>query len=214
MLLVYDTDNVLHITNDKGLRWNYDKTQKPQFGFEYDTLFFNPYEDERIFILNDEEHLLSDESIQEIEEYIKLCDPPSQINLQNQYIEDLDDEVENRIGHLLDLLQGSDIGFNNTASLVIASREMSNDPRRQIGRRVLDWMDFLNGVNFRTKEELRATLETDLKDFDHYLDQLPTAPSVDTFHETNWADDRFDKSSDTLDINGGQDELGEDKRAV
>ena len=64
MLLVYDTDNVLHITNDKGLRWNYDKTQKPQFGFEYDTLFFNPYEDERIFILNDEEHSLSDESIQ------------------------------------------------------------------------------------------------------------------------------------------------------
>ena len=212
MLLVYDTDNVLHITNDKGLRWNYDKTQKPQFGFEYDCLFYNPFENEQMFILNDEEHLLSDESIQEIEEYIKLCDPPSQINLQNQYIEDLDDEVENRIGHLL--AEASVVGFNNTSSLVIASREMSNDPRRQIGRRVLDWMDFLNGVNYRTKEELRATLETDLKDFDHYLDQLPQVPSIDTFHETNWADERFDTSSDTLDINGGQDELGEDKRAV
>ena len=212
MLLVYDTDNVLHITNDKGLRWNYDKTQKPQFGFEYDCLFYNPFENEQMFILNDEEHLLSDESIQEIEEYIKLCDPPSQINLQNQYIEDLDDEVENRIGHLL--AEASVVGFNNTSSLVIASREMSNDPRRQIGRRVLDWMDFLNGVNYRTKEELRATLETDLKDFDHYLDQLPQVPSIDTFHETNWADERFDKSSDTLDIKGGQDELGEDKRAV
>ena len=212
MLLVYDTDNVLHITNDKGLRWNYDKTQKPQFGFEYDCLFYNPFENEQMFILNDEEHLLSDESIQEIEEYIKLCDPPSQINLQNQYIEDLDDEVESRIGHLL--AEASVVGFNNTSSLVIASREMSNDPRRQIGRRVLDWMDFLNGVNYRTKEELRATLETDLKDFDHYLDQLPQVPSIDTFHETNWADERFDKSSDTLDIKGGQDELGEDKRAV
>ena len=212
MLLVYDTDNVLHITNDKGLRWNYDKTQKPQFGFEYDCLFYNPFENEQMFILNDEEHLLSDESIQEIEEYIKLCDPPSQINLQNQYIEDLDDEVENRIGHLL--AEASVVGFNNTSSLVIASREMSNDPRRQIGRRVLDWIDFLNGVNYRTKEELRATLETDLQDFDHYLDQLPQVPSIDTFHETNWADERFDKSSDTLDINGGQDELGEDKRAV
>ena len=212
MLLVYDDENVLHITNDKGLRWNYDKTQKPQFGFEYDCLFYNPFENEQIFILNDEEHLLSDESIQEIEEYIKLCDPPSQINLQNQYIEDLDDEVESRIGHLL--AEASVVGFNNTSSLVIASREMSNDPRRQIGRRVLDWMDFLNGVNYRTKEELRATLETDLKDFDHYLDQLPQVPSIDTFHETNWADERFDKSSDTLDIKGGQDELGEDKRAV
>ena len=40
MLLVYDSDNVLHITNEKGLRWNYEKTQKPQFGFEYDLLFY------------------------------------------------------------------------------------------------------------------------------------------------------------------------------
>ena len=28
MLLVYDHNNVLHITNDKGLRWNYDKETK------------------------------------------------------------------------------------------------------------------------------------------------------------------------------------------
>ena len=50
MLLVYDLDNVLHITNDKGLRWNYDKTQKPQFGFEYDSLFYNPFEEETNYI--------------------------------------------------------------------------------------------------------------------------------------------------------------------
>ena len=46
MLLVYDHENVLHITNDKGLRWNYDKTDKPQFTFDYDYLFYNPYEDD------------------------------------------------------------------------------------------------------------------------------------------------------------------------
>ena len=31
MLLVYDHDNVLHITNERGLRWNYDKADKPSF---------------------------------------------------------------------------------------------------------------------------------------------------------------------------------------
>ncbi len=212
MLLVYDSDNVLHITNDKGLRWNYDKTQKPQFGFEYDTLFYNPFEEEKNYVLNDEEHPLNEEAIQEIEEYIKLCDPPSQVTLQRQIMEDLNDEVNGRINKLFDVI--SDVGFNNTAELVIASREMSNDPRRQIGRRVLDWIDFLNGVNYRLKEEINATLEIDLKSYDHYLNELPSVPSNDTFYESNWADDRFDKNSDTLDIHGGQEDIGEDKRAV
>ena len=212
MLLVYDLDNVLHITNDKGLRWNYDKTQKPQFGFEYDSLFYNPFEEETNYILNDEEHPLNDESIQEIEEYIRLCDPPSQVTLQKQVMEDLNEEVDGRISRLFDII--SDVGFNNTAELVIASREMSNDPRRQIGRRVLDWIDFLNGVNYRLKEEINATLEVDLKSYEHYLNELPSVPSNDTFYESNWADDRFDKNSDTLDIHGGQEDIGEDKRAV
>ena len=212
MLLVYDLDNVLHITNDKGLRWNYDKTQKPQFGFEYDSLFYNPFEEETNYILNDEEHPLNDESIQEIEEYIRLCDPPSQVTLQKQVMEDLNEEVDGRISRLFDII--SDVGFNSTAEIVIASREMSNDPRRQIGRRVLDWVDFINGVNYRLKEEINATLEVDLKSYEHYLNELPSVPSNDTFYESNWADDRFDKNSDTLDIHGGQEDIGEDKRAV
>ena len=54
MLLVYDDDNVLHITNEKGLRWNYVKTQKPQFSFDYDSLFYCPFEGETDYNLNDE----------------------------------------------------------------------------------------------------------------------------------------------------------------
>ena len=91
---------------------------------------------------------------------------------------------------------------------------MSNDPRRQIGRRVLDWMDFINGVYYRLKEEINQTLEIDLKDYESYANQLPSIPSQDTFYETSWADDRFDKSSDTLDINGGEEDIGEDKRSI
>lgn len=44
---------------------------------------------------------------------------------------------------------------------------------------------------------------------------LPDVPPEDTFHEEHWSDDRFDKKlTDTLDVNGGQEDLGEDKRAV
>ena len=212
MLLVYDDENVLHITNDNGLRWNYQKTQKPQFSFDYDALFYCPFDDETEYVLNGKKEPLSEEHISEIEEYIKLCDPPATVTMQKQIIEDLEDEVENRLSKLQRIID--EFGFRNTAQLVIASREMSNDPRRQIGRRVLDWMDFINGVYYRLKEEINQTLEIDLKDYESYANQLPSIPSQDTFYETSWADDRFDKSSDTLDINGGQEDIGEDKRSV
>ena len=212
MLLVYDDENVLHITNDKGLRWNYEKTQKPQFSFDYDVLFYCPFDNQTDYVLNEETLSLSEEHISEIEEYIKLCDPPATVTMQKQIIEDLEEEVENRLSKLQRSID--EFGFRNTAQLVIASREMSNDPRRQIGRRVLDWMDFINGVCYRLKEEINQTLEIDLKDYEFYENQLPSIPSQDTFYETSWADDRFDKSSDTLDINGGQEDIGEDKRSV
>ena len=212
MLLVYDDENVLHITNDKGLRWNYEKTQKPQFSFDYDVLFYCPFDNQTDYVLNEETLSLSEEHISEIEEYIKLCDPPASITMQKQIIEDLEGTVEDRLSQLQGSIEG--IGFKNTAQLVIASREMSNDPRRQIGRRVLDWMDFINGVCYRLKEDIKQTLERDLKDYEFYENQLPSIPSQDTFYETSWADDRFDKSSDTLDINGGQEDIGEDKRSV
>ena len=134
MLLVYDDDNVLHITNEKGLRWNYSKTQKPQFSFDYDSLFYCPFQDETDYNLNGEKLPLSEEHISEIEEYIKLCDPPASVTLQKQMIEDLLQEVDERIDALSENMQ--EVGFNNTAQLVIASREMSNDPRRQVGRRI------------------------------------------------------------------------------
>ena len=212
MLLVYDDENVLHITNDKGLRWNYEKTQKPQFSFDYDVLFYCPFDNQTDYVLNEETLSLSEEHISEIEEYIKLCDPPASITMQKQIIEDLEGIVEDRLSQLQSSIEG--IGFKNTAQLVIASREMSNDPRRQIGRRVLDWMDFINGVCYRLKEEINQTLEIDLKDYDFYVNQLPSTPSQDTFYESSWADDRFDKNSDTLDIKGGQEDIGEDKRSV
>ena len=84
MLLVYDHENVLHITNEKGLRWNYEKTQKPQFLFDYDYLFYIP--DENVFEFENEEgkHPLNADAQEEIREYIKLCDPPTNINLNNQ----------------------------------------------------------------------------------------------------------------------------------
>ena len=211
MLLIYDHENVLHITNEKGLRWEYDKTDKPQFSFEYDYLFYIPHDDMFEIELGDETINLTEENIAEIEEYIRLCDAPLSITLAKQFIQDLYENTKDRVR--VAGLEVNDIAnFENMTDVMIAGREGSQDPRRQIARRYMEWSDFAHGINERLAEELRKTLDEDLQEFDHYLNQLPRPPKVDHFIDGMFVDERF--NTDTLDVEGGQEDLGEDKRAV
>ena len=211
MLLVYDHENVLHITNEKGLRWEYDKTDKPQFSFEYDYLFYIPHDDMFEIELGDETINLTEENIAEIEEYIRLCDAPLSITLAKQFIQDLYENTKDRVR--VAGLEVNDIAnFENMTDVMIAGREGSQDPRRQIARRYMEWSDFAHGINERLAEELRKTLDEDLQEFDHYLSQLPRPPKIDHFIDGMFVDERF--NTDTLDVEGGQEDLGEDKRAV
>ena len=213
MLLVYDHDNVLHITNEKGLRWNYDKTDKPSFGFDFDYLFYVPHEGLFEFELNGKTEPMNKEAQAECEEYIKLCEPPLNLTMSSQYIQDLQQSVEERKQSCADNL--GFFKFANLTEIMVAAREGSNDPRRQIARRYLDWNDFLVGTAYRICEELNATRDEDLQQFDVYNNQLPEVPPEEEFVESHWSDDRFEyKNSDTLDIHGGEDDLGGDKRAV
>ena len=211
MILVYDHENVLHITNEKGLRWEYDKTDKPQFSFEYDYLFYIPHDDMFEIELGDETINLTEENIAEIEEYIRLCDAPLSITLAKQFIQDLYENTKDRVR--VAGLEVNDIAnFENMTDVMIAGREGSQDPRRQIARRYMEWSDFAHGINERLAEELRKTLDEDLQEFDHYLTQLPRPPKIDHFIDGMFVDERF--NTDTLDVEGGQEDLGEDKRAV
>jgi len=211
MILVYDHENVLHITNEKGLRWEYDKTDKPQFSFEYDYLFYIPHDDMFEIELGDETINLTEENIAEIEEYIRLCDAPLSITLAKQFIQDLYENTKDRVR--VAGLEVNDIAnFENMTDVMIAGREGSQDPRRQIARRYMEWSDFAHGINERLAEELRKTLDEDLQEFDHYLNQLPRPPKIDHFIDGMFVDERF--NTDTLDVEGGQEDLGEDKRAV
>ena len=211
MLLIYDHENVLHITNEKGLRWEYDKTDKPQFSFEYDYLFYIPHDDMFEIELGDETINLTEENIAEIEEYIRLCDAPLSITLAKQFIQDLYENTKDRVR--VAGIEVNDIAnFENMTDVMIAGREGSQDPRRQIARRYMEWSDFAHGINERLAEELRKTLDEDLQEFDHYLNQLPRPPKIDHFIDGMFVDERF--NTDTLDVEGGQEDLGEDKRAV
>ena len=140
--------------------------------------------------LNGESEPLNEEARAEIEEYIKLCEPPLNLTMAKQYIDDIQESVNGRRRTAFEKL--GFFKFDNMTEIMIAGREGSNDPRRQIARRFLDWNDYLVGVAYRICEELNATLDEDLKDFDTYQSQLPDVPPEEDFVETHWSDDRFE----------------------
>ncbi len=212
MLLIYDHDNVLHITNERGLRWNYDKADKPQFSFDYDYLFYIEQDDLFEIELNDDTSEITDEQKSEILEYINLLEPPLKLTLANQFIDDLNEETLRRINHVYEDIANPVCRFTCKAEVMIAGREGSQDPRRQIARRIMEWSDFAHGICERIVEELKQTLDEDLKDYPFYEENLAEVPKIDHFLEDIPVDERF--NTDTLDIHGGEDALGEDEKAV
>ena len=212
MLLVYDHDNVLHITNEKGLRWNYDKADKPQFSFDYDFLFYIEQDNLFEIELGDDTSIITDEQKSEIIEYINLLEPPLKLTLANQYIEDLQEQTIRRINFVYEDIACDVCRFPSSAEIMIAGREGSQDPRRQIARRIMEWTDFAHGLCERIVEELKKTLDEDLKEYPFYEESLAEIPKIEHFLEDAPVDERF--NTDTLDIHGGEDNLGEDKKAV
>ena len=212
MLLIYDHDNVLHITNERGLRWNYDKADKPQFSFDYDFLFYIEQDNLFEIELGDDTSIITDEQKSEIIEYINLLEPPLKLTLANQYIEDLQEQTIRRINFVYEDIACDVCRFPSSAEIMIAGREGSQDPRRQIARRIMEWTDFAHGLCERIVEELKKTLDEDLKEYPFYEESLAEIPKIEHFLEDAPVDERF--NTDTLDIHGGEDNLGEDKKAV
>ena len=212
MLLVYDDQNVLHLRDERGLRWNYDRADAPDLCFDYDYLFYAPPEDE-FFELNGESFPLEREQIDSIKEYISLAEPPDVMTLQGQYLGDLkfhiDDSMEEQILN--------NLNYNGWSEILVVGREGSQDPFRAEARRILEFRDFLMQTFYRIEEEIQATEDVDLLPMEDYINKLPTIPRAEWFSRGDRpiADRlRLLADSDTLDVNDGEKVIGTDKRAV
>ena len=211
MLLVYDDNNTLHLRNERGLRWSYERTDRPELGFDFDYLFYNPPEDQ-CYELNGEAQPLSQEQLDQVKEYISLSEPPDVITLQDQHIGDLKDHINQQLDGILD-----DLGYHGWVEVMLVGREGSQDPYRAESRRVLEFRDWIFQTFYRLEEEIRLTVDADLLSLDAYIQKLPTIPRAEWFSRGDRPIAERLKllaDSDTLDVNEGESALGEDKRAV
>ena len=173
-MLIYCENGNLTIRKPNGLEWNYENTDKPDLGFEYDVLVYDDIEvkilkwaDGEIFD-NQEKITLNDSEVDAIETYIENSAPPENVNLNNQYSQALVKVCNDYM-----LQQINSYVFSEVIEVVAAGREGSNHPLRSDARRVLEYYDAVWNVYVNVMNEIKTTREDLLLDFDHYMKQLP-----------------------------------------
>lgn len=172
--LVFCENRNLYIRKPNGLEYEFDNVDKPALGFEFEVVI---YDDIEIKILNwdkskefdQQEHIpLNTDEIEMIEQYISNSEPPEGVNLHNQYCTMLSKYIQQEHEAIAEIY-----GFSNLQIVIIAGREGSNHPLRGNARRVLEYIDNTHAIFYNITDEIFATKEDLLQDYDHYRRQIP-----------------------------------------
>lgn len=180
--LVFCENKNLFIRKPNGLEYTFENVDKPALGFEFDVVIYddmevkimkwNPqvrFEDQELIQLNADEKEMC-------EQYIANSEAPEGVSLHTQYADRLNGYVKDQQEQVCEIY-----GFRELQTVLIAGREGSNHPMRGNARRVLEYVDNTHTIFYQITDEMFATKEELLKDFDHYRRQIPMA-SMATGH--------------------------------
>jgi len=174
--LIYTEDQKLIIRKPNGLQYEFENTDQPELGFDFDVLI---YDDIEVVIEKWEESKCFDDQVQRpitgaekeiIENYISNSEPPIGVTLNNQYVSDLMNQLK---GNLDDFM--GNYGFEDLTEVTFAGREGSNHPYRSNARRVMEFTDSQYVIYDQLVNEIFATREDHLKPIEDYINQLPIA---------------------------------------
>ena len=177
--LIYTENNQLIIRKPNGLEWDYDNVDKPELGFDYDVLVYDDievvvenYDYSKSWDENEKRPLTSGEK-KLIEQYIENSEPPIGVTLNNQYVNDMYQQVKMNIKEFTEKY-----GFDDLTEVTFAGREGSNHPHRSNARRVMEYADAQYVINDQIVNEIFATREDHLKSIDEYVSQLPVPATI------------------------------------
>ena len=174
-MFIYDEHGNLTIRKPNGLEYSFNNTDNPELGFEYQVLVYDDIEEkivdwqEGICFEDQAKVNLNDTEIDAIETYIQNSAPPDDVNLNNQYSENLNNMCRDYV-----FQQCESYGFSDMLDVLAASREGSNHPLRSDARRVLEYYDAVWNIYINVANEIQSTREDVLKDFEEYQSQIPT----------------------------------------
>ena len=173
-MFIYTENGDLHIRKPNGLEYQFQNTDKPNLGFEYDVVVYDQEEfkitkwEEGVDFNDQVKSKLNDVEIDAIEQYIDNSEAPPGVTLTNMYSSRLNERVHQNIGAICD-----SYGFGCITDVLAAGREGSNHPLRSDARRVLEYHDAVWNVYISVIDEIQNTREDVLKDYYHYKSMLP-----------------------------------------
>jgi len=174
--LIYTEDQKLIIRKPNGLQYEFANTDQPELGFDFDVLV---YDDIEVIIEKWEDGKCFDDQVQRpvtggekeiIENYISNSEPPVGITLNNQYAQDLMNQLKGNVDDFM-----GNYGFEDLTEVTFAGREGSNHPYRSNARRVMEYTDSQYVIYDQLVNEIFATREDHLKDIQEYINKLPIA---------------------------------------
>ena len=174
--LVFCENRNLYVRKPNGLEYEFENVDKPALGFEFDVVIYDDIETKILkwdpaISFEEQEHIpLTEDEKAMCEQYIDNSEPPEGCNLHNQYANKLADFVRGEHDEIAEIY-----GFNSLTTVLIAGREGSNHPLRGNARRVLEYIDNTHTILYNVTDEIFATKEDLLQDFDHYVRQIPQA---------------------------------------
>lgn len=173
-MLIYDNNGNLVIRKNNGLQYQFDNTEPPNLGFEYDVLIYDDIEvkilkwDDSKDIDGQEKIELNSEECDAIETYIANSEPPSDVNLNTQYINNLNVVCNQYIQN-----QHEDVGFATFQEVIYAGRSGSNHPFRSDARGIMEYADVVWTTYLSVVEEIKITKEDVLKPYEEYMAAIP-----------------------------------------
>lgn len=173
-MLIYCENGNLTIRKPNGLEWRHEAVDRPELGFEYDVLIYDDIEvkilewKDNIPFEEQEKITLTDVELDAIETYIDNSVPPSDVTLQNQYSQQI-----NQIGQDYIQQQINSYGFGDLVEVMAAARDGSNHPLRSDARRVLEYYDVMWNIYVNIMNEVKSTREDLLPRIEEYTTRFP-----------------------------------------
>lgn len=167
-------NGTLRIENARGLRWQLDKVDKPEFNFSYDALSVS--EQHALRRLGGNIMPLAEDQMAEVREFIRNLSPPAGVTLNKQMVADLHTFSHGLINAVVKQLE-----YDSLLDVMITAREGSTDLYAEQARRILSYVDAVWNAYYGLSAQINNTLDLELATLKDYAEMMPFPPEKEHF---------------------------------
>jgi hypothetical protein len=167
-------NRVLRIENARGLRWQLDDADKPEFKFSYDALRVS--EQHALRRLGGDIIPLAEDQRAEVREFITNLSAPAGVTLNKQMAADLHAFAHGLINAIVKQLE-----YDSLLDVMITGREGSTDLYAEQARRVLTYVDAVWNAYYGLSAQINNTPDSELMTLKEYAEMMPFPPAKEHF---------------------------------